>query len=71
MRIADEKGVTNDQFLKFLKLHSRGGLTASSAPLAEFVCCCFAILDFTSKHIETFCPVTANKDVSKRIFPIG
>ena len=58
MLIADEKGVANDQFLKLL---SRGGLTVPSSPLAEFVCCCFAILDFTSKYIETFCPVNVSK----------
>ena len=37
------------------------GLTVPSSPLAEFVCCCFAIFDFTSKHIETFCPVNVSK----------
>ena len=35
MFIADETGVTNNQFLKLL---SRG-LTVPSSPLAEFVCC--------------------------------
>ena len=32
-----------------------------SSQLAEFVFCCFDILDFTSQHIETFCPVNISK----------
>ena len=41
--VADEDGVENDKYLKIL---SRGGQTAPSPSLAEFVDQCFAILDF-------------------------
>ena len=42
-----EVDLENDYYLKLL---SRGGLFVSSRQLADFVCGCFAILDFLEKE---------------------
>ena len=49
MFIANGNSIVND---KYLNLLSRGGLTVPSPNLADFVCCCFAVLDFVGDHIQ-------------------
>ena len=45
---SQEVDLENDSYLKLL---SRGGLVVKSRRLADFVCGCFAILDFVKKEI--------------------
>ena len=49
MLISTENSIAND---KYLNLLSRGGLTVPSANLADFVSCCFAVLDFVGDHMQ-------------------
>ena len=45
--IANRNSIVND---KYLNLLSRGGLTVPSPNLADFVCSCFAVLDFVGEQ---------------------
>ena len=49
MFTANGNSIAND---KYLNLLSRGGLTVPSPNLADFVCNCFAVLDFVGDHIQ-------------------
>ena len=51
MFIANGNSIAND---KYLNLLSRGGLTVPSPNLADFVCSCFAVLDFVGDHIQKY-----------------
>ena len=44
----DSDDATEKQYFDLL---SRGGLTVPSSQMAEFVCACFAILDYEDKFI--------------------
>ena len=50
-----EQDLENDQYLT---LFSRGGLSVPPNELAEFVCSCFAILDFVAGDIVSIGQVT-------------